>query len=493
MTLAAIFRFTPASANSIAELLLSLVIIVSSVEYARLLSARKVRLYQMTTWMFIYLFLGVAPLVQLRVGHVGNIPTLPVQYFDEAAALVLLSMLGLLVGSRLVRDNPAGAVAGPAQRVRAISGRRTTVAVVACLAVAAAYVAIVSPRAFLQSREDSGDLKSEALGDSAVNVIFADVATLGLMAAVVCGLVARRAALRQGSAVNPLLLWTGVAAVLFVINPISSSRYSFGTAALALLAAVGAFSTVHRFRLAAFTAPIAMVVLFPILDTFRHTLDTSVEREGVSDALTSGDFDAFAQLANTVGYVSSEGLTWGYQLLGSVMFFVPRALWPSKPLDTGVLLAEHEGYNFTNLSAPLQAEAYINFGIAGVACTFGVLGYVFEKLDRASHASIAIGGLPTPLACVLPFYTIILMRGSLLQAMAGFAVIVAVVWWSSTRSLPGNHKPPVQRASSYARAHSNRVVTTGATTQLSAHSSRSSALRHQRRKAAQARPEADSP
>ena len=149
--------------------------------------------------------------------------------------------------------------------------------------------------------------------------------------------------------------------------------------------------------------------------------------------MLAGDFDAFAQIVNTVELVATEGVTWGYQALGVILFWVPSSFWNSKPLDSGIVIANFKGYDFTNLSAPLWSEFYLNFGWVGVAIGMLLVGYVARRLDESSELSLRLHSEPSILACILPFYSLILLRGSLLQAVAYASVAILCAWFISER------------------------------------------------------------
>jgi len=108
---------------------------------------------------------------------------------------------------------------------------------------------------------------------------------------------------------------------------------------------------------------------------------------------------------------------------------VPRTMWPNKPIDTGTLLGEFKGYNFTNLSAPMWSELLINFGWVGLVLGMAALGYLFRRLDSGAEARLRVSSIPPVLGCVIPFYLLIVLRGSLLQAMANLLVILLFSWF----------------------------------------------------------------
>jgi hypothetical protein len=197
----------------------------------------------------------------------------------------------------------------------------------------------------------------------------------------------------------------------------------FGTVALSLAAAAGAYATPGRFRVVAIAAVVGMLVVFPVLDSFRVSTGQGVKQVDVVASLSTGDFDAFGQLMNTLDYVAAHGVTWGSQMLGVVTFWVPRSLWPSKPVDTGILLAEHKGYSFSNLSASMWTELFINGGWLLLVMGMFAIGYAARVADRRVELSLRVGHMPAPLPAILAFYVLIVLRGSLLQAVAAGTIV----------------------------------------------------------------------
>jgi hypothetical protein len=64
--------------------------------------------------------------------------------------------------------------------------------------------------------------------------------------------------------------------------------------------------------------------------------------------------------------------------------------------------------------------------VASVVTVVGMFafGILIGRLDRSSERVLATTGWPSVMACILPFYLLIVLRGSLLQSMASLAVIL---------------------------------------------------------------------
>lgn len=143
----------------------------------------------------------------------------------------------------------------------------------------------------------------------------------------------------------------------------------------------------------------------------------------------TGDYDNFSTLNMTINFVEQEGITIGRQLLGVLLFFVPRSVWPSKPIGSGHHIAEWYGMDFTNISCSFLAEGYINFGIFGVILFAGFMGYVLAKLDLCFYK-------PGKLSFIKIFYPVSLgmiffiLRGDLMSSFAytvSFSVSAIIV------------------------------------------------------------------
>jgi hypothetical protein len=158
----------------------------------------------------------------------------------------------------------------------------------------------------------------------------------------------------------------------------------------------------------------------------------------------AGHFDGYENLCHAIDYVRDKGIVWGRQLLGAVLFWIPRAWWPTKPIGSAAYiatsyLATSFNVTFTNLASPLLQEAYLNLGTIGVVITYWIAGYFsglcdarFQLYSRLAPAAFRIARSFAP-ADHLPFMilypvflglSLFLWRGDFLS---GFAFTSGIV------------------------------------------------------------------
>lgn len=175
---------------------------------------------------------------------------------------------------------------------------------------------------------------------------------------------------------------------------------------------------------------IALFIAFPILNSFRREISAvkvlSTFSNGILSTYTNADYDAYRMLVSSLRFVKKEGCTWGYQALGALLFFVPRSIWPTKPVGSGSVLIRKEFGNdfFSNVSCPLVAEGYINFGLVGVVLFGLLLGLFIQKTDDMYWENDRDFKNAFSPYYFLVFQMFFLLRGDLLS---GFAYTLAFV------------------------------------------------------------------
>lgn len=221
---------------------------------------------------------------------------------------------------------------------------------------------------------------------------------------------------------------------IIVSNPISAARYWSGTVFFAFYL-IWKWNKYSNFKILLITL-FAFLFLFPFLDFFRLSTTNQIESEifslhTVKDNFTdNGDFDSFVQIMNTTQYVDNNSITGGRQFLGSLLFWVPRKIWTSKPIPSGEFVASGK-YDYTNLSEPLWAEAYLDWSFPGLILIFLFYGYftgLIEQRIQRKNDSILLY-----FSAIFAPYQLFLLRGALMPAFAYFFPIVLVFLFISKR------------------------------------------------------------
>ncbi|WP_181009431.1 hypothetical protein [Streptomyces sp. SM11] len=411
-----------------------------------ILSTRR-RLLQGVIWMFVYIAMGVAPFAQVVIGQTPTPMVGPRQDLVTAVAMVLVGCaafdLGALLASRrpLRRRRPSPRSTGGPALAHPL---RLRLLVLVAFAASAFYVMkLGGPAVFFSSRQEinetvaaSGVASEGSQAGSAFLKGFGQVPALLALLFYTRRLATSYRARRTPSTV---LVWVALAALnLLVNNPVSNARYWFLTVLVAFVfTAFPSSAAVYRTVLA--TGVVGALVVFPYADKFRYDEggQRTVQSTSVFEPLVTKDYDQMVMFANTISWVDTRGHTYGRQLTGSALFFVPRAVWSGKPEDTGVRVGQWMGLRMTNLSAPLWTEFWVDFGATGMVGGMALIGYAAARTDRRYARAVTRAG-PGPgsvLAIAAPLiagYTFILLRGPLLQAAGKLAIAALCLLLIST-------------------------------------------------------------
>ena len=436
----AIIRFTGIPTNM--SWLWSLpTIVISAARFALLIGRGERRLFEMMFWCYTYTFLGLAPLAQLREDFWPfSVPRIDDTYV-AAATLIVLVGCGAFIGGaafdnvRAVRRRQsAGHTSDVVKQLFTINYPRAVVLSMIAIVIDIYFLSRLGWTIFLQSRTEVLDTQNDVWGQSSTFAMMRGAAATAPLVAFLALIRFRReakSALLRGKNVsafvmgsNTVLLVVMGLVLAVIMNPVSNARYLFGTAMLAVATAFGLFATRQRFRYTACGFLVGMLLIFPLADAFRNSREAELKATNPIELLLAGDYDSFAQLMNGYLVGARDGIVPMKQLSGVLLFWVPRTLWTTKPMDTGPYIAEGRGYFFTNLSAPLWIELYLNGSWLLLAVGMFALGFAIHRWDTRLDAELSRYRMPGLLACVLPFYLMILLRGSLLQAASFLSCVV---------------------------------------------------------------------
>ncbi|WP_310722936.1 hypothetical protein [Streptomyces sp. N2A] len=430
-----------------AALAVQLVVVVhTGAALARVLTDVRARLIAFGFWLFSYVWLGLAPLAMLATDAYPRGFMVDAHTAFVSTALVETGLLAYSAGSAVAawRAGRGSAVLEPLLARRLAPGR------VLLLCGAALLLAVVlipqqgGLAAFFLSRQAANEAAALAepagSADRAMSAWLLSVPAFWALVALVH--VPRfPAGDRILRGLRWLLLPLLAAVNVIVNNPVSQPRFWAGTVLLALVFGASWLRGPRAFRVGAAAVATVVLVVFPYSDYFRYDKREPVRIVSLAEQFTSnGDYDAFQQIETGVDYVRTHGFT-PTAALGPPLFFVPRAAWPGKPDDAGILLARHAGYSFENLSAPLWIESYMWAGFPSVVAVFGLIGAVGRRIDELRHRLRRHRGtLAALLVPAFGFYQLVLLRGSLMAIVGPLALLVCIPLLITRK--PGRPSPP---------------------------------------------------
>ncbi|HMR81886.1 MAG TPA: O-antigen polymerase [Niabella sp.] len=176
---------------------------------------------------------------------------------------------------------------------------------------------------------------------------------------------------------------------------------------------------------------LGLLVVFPFLDSFRHFSENSETTIGLNtDMFNTGNFDSYQNFALIV---FENLVTWGRQLLGVFLFWVPRSIWPNKPIGSGAELGENLNFSWTNVSANYFAEGYINFGYFGIILFTLAIAVFNAKMDNMYWRSAVnkSNNLFKVIYYILLGMIFFILRGDLLSSFAftvGYLISIFIVF-----------------------------------------------------------------
>ncbi|MGK3710528.1 O-antigen polymerase [Arthrobacter sp. IK3] len=402
------------------------VVLYAAVKISALLWHPDIRPVAGVFWIFVYTGMGLAPLAQLTT---GRSTALAIQVDEGLLTLAsFLTLLGCLCfdAAYHLRLRHRRQVSPGFRKLRSLQTLRFFS--VASIGAALVYIAQVGGLGvFFLSREETSEALDAINPDSgqALRAIVSAAGSVTCLTALIFYLHVRRNRERPLAAVDVFLIAVLVVMNVIVNNPISNSRYwtlavLFGLLLPLIRGRKGIFNVILG------GGALGSILVFPLSDVTRRAAGTgnAVQFDSVWTTIATKDYDQFTMLANTLGYTQDHGLSWGQQAMGPLFFWVPRVIWPDKPYDTGVEVGMWMNSVNLNLSAPLWAEAWINFGLIGLIVVFAGLGFLAHRLDAGFRTDVLSRGSVGYLGIsIFAGYLFILLRGSLLQSMGRLMIL----------------------------------------------------------------------
>ena len=205
--------------------------------------------------------------------------------------------------------------------------------------------------------------------------------------------------------------------LLIAIFPTGVARFMVGMVYIPLM-----LIFFPRFRdggLFSFLLIFSLIIFFPFLEQFRYF--SGIENISLIPSIEffyAAHFDAYENMATAI---EVEFITYGRQLLGVLLFYVPRTYWETKPVGSGSEMANSIGYSFDNISMPFLGEGYVNLGFIGSVIFTVLLAYAMSIIDNRFTNKIRLVE-SVDFSTAFYFYLIgglfFVMRGDLLSSTA---------------------------------------------------------------------------
>lgn len=176
-----------------------------------------------------------------------------------------------------------------------------------------------------------------------------------------------------------------VVLTLVLYNPFNAPRFFLIQAWMPYF--LIAFPRMRQMKIFIGGLAFGMIVLMPILSaTTRYGVGAELSDLEISGTSFLGFMDTHIVMLHIVDMVMRGGYQFGSSTLAAIGFFVPRAIWPDKPIVIAqVVGGELFGYGFvgtSNLSGSIIGDFYFDFGLLGVIVGSVLVALFFRNFLR---------------------------------------------------------------------------------------------------------------
>ncbi len=190
-----------------------------------------------------------------------------------------------------------------------------------------------------------------------------------------------------------------------------------------------------------------LLFVFPFLNNFRYfDVNQKIKFEFEFDMFSSAHFDSYYNFSLIL---FEDLITYGRQLIGVLLFWVPRSVWENKPIGSGAFLAKEVNLIWENISANYFAEGFINFGFVGILLFLIIISYVTALIDKKYWKFFyrEENNFFQVLYFIILSMLFFAMRGDLLSSTAftvGFIVSYYFIFYVFTKLVRNNKKKLVR-------------------------------------------------
>lgn len=401
---------------------------------------------QLTFWLFHVNFMLLPALSQVLLGIFYWPPYTPYQYNEtnlaDASGLIGIGLFFFILGNKFISFNTKtpsiNNVIVQKLSTKSILLTNTSIFLLGLLvAIQIGFILVFGPEHYMSNRsEQASIIRSISMVEKGISIDLPRAIGVGSFLFTV-GLFFQQRQRKKRFSIGLIFIAILVFSTNFIINfPLSLPRFWFFGFFLSLIFIIFPLRTVMSRATFIVMFSIAQFTIFPwfSLITRNSTGLRNLNIETIRNYLLHGDFDTFQQMVNITLYLNEVGFQYGKSLLSVALFFIPRSLW-EKAEPLGPAAAEYMGYPYTNLSAPIHAELYADFGLISLIIGMLILGIMIRRLDYTYHRLAMLGKIEVNIIFVstIAGFMLIILRGSLLGIIASLAVLIGtllVLGWS---------------------------------------------------------------
>jgi len=387
----------------------------------RILRTQRIQIFDVNVFSFTYIFLFLAPIFQTLNYRYPNTMTFDFVNISKTNLLVLLFLVSYHISYRFFVDKKNGFSVVKTVSMLNFNYRVFWIMEMINIVVFVLTFQLVYRSIFIGTDFNLGSQALELLTKKFV-FMFPFFTTSYLI------FYGRKGLLRISKMAFYFLLTLNLFLLFWLKNPFIENRNALGAIALSLitLILIKYFKKTSVNFILMLIGLFALLILFPLAKITTHyaanissvNVTQAINFLKPSENFNSLDFDAWSNIMSTIGYVKERGLTYGKQLLGTLLFFIPRSIWSSKPEGTGGLVAVYVMTKYTmwfkNISNPIISEGYIDFHIFGVV----LYALMLSLISWITSIWIYRNDFRIIIAVFLSSNVFYIMRGDLISSFA---------------------------------------------------------------------------
>lgn len=358
LTLPLLFFNPFAYTNYFLIIILYVICILTPVFFLNKSLERNHSLLDISFWVYVYIFLGFAGIIQLNTNQIPWVNNFPINEIFKVIGMIFLGIVGFIFGR----------YQGYSFKIprRFISVKRIDFLFLVSIFLAILLFYLIGFEKIIFPRLLFDLTIKEASYLEMLLIRFLKVSFF------VC-LISYLIQITNNQISYSRLIFISFFMLVY-FNPIRSERLSF--LMFVSFLALYFFNFNKKFWMSSLSLGLAFV--FPYLDYFRESLTADSFSKKTSYDVTqhfiTGDFDALSTIYFSIKYVSFNGYLFFSNFFNSLIVYIPRSIWPDKPISSSFALTDDSNIQFSSIATNYWAEGYLALGGIGVFLSLYFLG-----------------------------------------------------------------------------------------------------------------------